>query len=176
MNYNPSMNTIEFARATLDDLPTVVDLCMLVEEQHETYWPLRWQRRPGLREGYLGWLSRRLEEPRMLIQVARDRALPAPGVVGMILVTIDKEVPIYTYAEYAFVQDMAVKESHRRLGIAQQLLAAAADWAKSHGLTQLRLMVANQNPTAHSAFRKAGFRDTYQEMVLPVNADTGGKI
>jgi ribosomal protein S18 acetylase RimI-like enzyme len=171
---------IEYGPAIQEDLPAVVDLCMLVEEQHEGYWPLRWQRRGGLREGYLGWLSRRLSEPRMLIQVARDPAIPGPNnlfepegtsrgaVVGMILCTIEKEVPIYTYSEYAFVQDMAVRASHRRRGIAQQLLADAAAWATTHGLNQLRLMVADQNPTALAAFEKAGFRKTYQEMVLPL--------
>ena len=29
-------------------------------------------------------------------------------------------------------------------------------------------MVANQNPDARAAFEKAGFRATYQEMVLPL--------
>lgn len=171
---------IIYGPATQDDLPAVVELCMLVEAQHESYWPLRWQRRTGLREGYLGWLSRRLNEPRMLIHVARDPAIPGPAslfepqgaahgaVVGMILCTIEKEVPIYTYSEYAFVQDMAVRDSHRRRGIAQNLLASAANWARTHNLTQLRLMVANQNPEARAAFEKAGFRPTYQEMVLPL--------
>src|SRR6187431_1378075 len=121
--YNPAMKNpeyvptdIEYARARPEDLRAVVELCMLVEEQHENYWPLRWQRKAGLREGYLGWLGRRLNEPRMLIQVARDRG----EVVGMILVTIEDEVPIYTYSEYAFVQDMAVRASHQRRGIAQR--------------------------------------------------------
>jgi len=149
---------------------------MMVEAQHEEYWALRWQRRPGLNEGYLGWLSRRLNEPRMLIQVAKDPALPGPrnlfgeggAVVGMILATIEKEIPIYTYSEYAFVQDMAVRESHRRRGIAQRLIQDAAAWAKSHDLNQLRLMVADKNPAARAVFEKAGFRATYQEMVLPL--------
>ncbi|HUO10692.1 MAG TPA: GNAT family N-acetyltransferase [Phycisphaerae bacterium] len=167
---------ILYTPASPEDLPAVVDLCMQVEAQHEAYWPLRWQRRPGLHEGYLGWLSRRLSEPRMLIRVAKDPTLPGPrdlfgeggAVVGMVLVTIEKEIPIYTYTEYAFIQDLAVRESHRRRGIAQQLLADAAAWAKQHDLTQLRLLVANQNPAARAAFAKAGFRDTYQEMVLPL--------
>ncbi|HVS72875.1 MAG TPA: GNAT family N-acetyltransferase [Phycisphaerae bacterium] len=168
---------LQFARAAQEDLPAVVELCMLVEAQHEAYMPLRWQRRPGLHEGYLGWLSRRLGDERMLIQVARDPALPGPrdlfgstggAVVGCILVTIDKEIPIYTYSEYAFIQDMAVRETHRRRGIAQRLLADAAEWARGHGLSQLRLMVADQNPGARAAFEKAGFLPTYQEMILPL--------
>ena len=186
--------TIAYSAATLNDLPAVVDLCMLVEEQHEAYWPLRWQRRSGLAEGYLRWLSRRIDDPRMFIHVAKDFALANPqivaqppsavlspnvaqppsavistGVVGMILVSINDEIPIYTYSEFALVQDMAVVESHRRRGIAQELLKHAAAWARSHQLTQLRLMVAQQNPTARAGFAKAGFKPTYTEMVLPLD-------
>ena len=160
---------ILYSRAAADDLPAVVELCMLVEAQHEAYWPLRWQRRPGLAEGYLRWLSHRVSEPRMLIQVAKDPALPDHTVVGTILATIEKEVPIYAYSEYAYVQDMAVLPSHRRRGIAQRLLADAADWATSHGLNQLRIMVAQQNHAARKLFQNSGFRDTYQEMILPLN-------
>ncbi len=167
--YNPAMNAIAYAPATTEDLPAVVELCMLVEEQHEAYWPLRWQRRPGLSEGYLRWLGKRLGDPRMLIQVARDNSLAATArVVGMILVTINDEIPIYTFKEFALIQDMAVRPSHQRRGIAQHLLADAAAWTKSHGLNQLRLQVAQQNPTARKAFEKAGFLPTYQEMVLPI--------
>jgi GNAT superfamily N-acetyltransferase len=162
-------NTIEYVPAAAADLPPVVELCMQVEEQHEHYWPLRWQRREGLPEGYLRWLSKRLADPRMLIQVARHRpANGAPEVAGMILVTLLDEVPIYTFKEYAFVQDMAVRPEYRRQGIAQRLIADAAAWARGQGVNQLRLMVANQNPEARAAFEKAGFRPTYQEMVLPL--------
>jgi GNAT superfamily N-acetyltransferase len=159
------MQDIIFERATAAELPAVVELCMQVEEQHETYWPLRWERRPGLREGYLRWMTRRVEDPRMLIQVAKEKG----EVVGMILVTINEEIPIYTYNEFALVQDMAVVATHRRKGIAQRLLKDAADWAKGHGLNQLRLMVADKNPAGQATFRKAGFVATYIEMILPLN-------
>jgi GNAT superfamily N-acetyltransferase len=158
------MNSIAYSAATAEDLPAVVELCMLVEAQHEAYWPLRWQRRPGLEEGYLRWLGRRVGDPRMLIQVARE----GTQVVGMILVTIQDEIPIYTFKEFALVQDMAVRDTHRRRGISQRLLADAAAWTRSHGLNQLRLMVAHHNPGARRAFEKAGFLPTYQEMVLPL--------
>ena len=109
-------SSLLYVAAEPDDIPAVVDLCMLVEEQHEGYWPLRWQRRPGLAEGYLRWMTRRLADPQMLIQVAKD---PAVGgrVVGMIVVTIHDEIPIYTYDRYAYIQDMAVGEVYRRRGV-----------------------------------------------------------
>jgi GNAT superfamily N-acetyltransferase len=162
------INDIEFAPATEADLPAVVELCMLVEEQHERYWPLRWQRREGLPEGYLHWFTKRLHDPRMFIGVARHRTAAGTPVVGTILATIIEEIPIYTFKEYALVQDMAVRPEYRRHGIASHLLADAAAWAKGHGVNQLRLMVADQNPDARAAFEKSGFRPTYQEMVLPL--------
>lgn len=162
------MNSITYSATTAEDLPAVVELCMLVEAQHEAYWPLRWERRPGLEEGYLRWLGKRVGDPRMLIEVARD----GTQVVGMILVTIQDEIPIYTFKEFALIQDMAVRTTHQRRGISQKLLEIAAEWTRSHGLTQLRLMVAHQNPGARKAFEKAGFLPTYQEMVLPTAPDS----
>ena len=161
-----SQTPLSYGPATEADLPAVVELCMQVEEQHEKYWRLRWERREGLAEGYLKWMTRRLGDPRMLIQVARDST--AGAVAGMILANIMDEIPIYSFKEYAFVQDMAVREGYRRRGVAQRLLADAAAWAKGHGLNQLRLMVAHHNPAARAAFEKAGFLPTYQEMVLPL--------
>lgn len=163
-----SDTAIQYGAATMEDLPAVVELAMAVEEQHETYWPLRWQRREGLPEGYMRWMTKRLEDPRMLIQVARDPAAEVP-VVGMILVTIVDEIPIYTFKEYALIQDMAVRPPYRRRGIAERLLEDAAAWSKARGMTQLRLMVASTfNPNARAAFAKAGFQPTYEEMVLPL--------
>ncbi|MCL2647504.1 MAG: GNAT family N-acetyltransferase [Phycisphaerales bacterium] len=167
-------NLIVYSAATLDDLPAVVRLCMLVEEQHENYWRLRWERRPGLSEGYLRWLTHRIGDPRMFIHVAKDptfSTLPAPSIVGMIVASINDEIPIYTYSEYALVQDMAVIASHRRRGIGQQLLKNAAAWARGHNLTQLRLLVADKNPDAQAAFLKTGFVPTYHEMVLPLKEE-----
>ena len=163
---------IEYGRATKEELPAVVDLCMQVEEQHEQYWRLRWERRAGLPEGYLHWFGKRMNDPAMFIAVARDRASATEQggavVAGMVLASIVDEIPIYTFKQYAMVQDIAVRPEYRRRGIAQRLLAETAAWARTQGVNQLRLMVANQNPDARKLFAKAGFQPTYQEMVLPL--------
>jgi GNAT superfamily N-acetyltransferase len=165
-------NTIEYGPATPAELPAVVELCMQVEEQHERYWPLRWERREGLPEGYLRWFGKRMKDPDMFIAVARDRGRVAAGggalVAGMILASIIDEIPIYTFKQYAMVQDLAVRPEYRRQGLARRLLAETAAWARRQGVNQLRLMVANQNPEARKVFEKAGFKATYQEMVLPL--------
>ncbi len=114
----------------------------------------------------------RVDDPRVLILVAAAEGA-APPVVGALLASIETEIPIYTYKEYAFVHDLAVAEVFRRRGVARRLLRHAADWAGALGMNQLRLMVADQNVGARRAFERAGFRPTYHEMILPVGKSGG---
>ena len=158
---------ITIARAAAADLPAVVNLCLLVEAQHESYNPVRWKTRPGLHAGYLGWLTRHLDDPHMLILAARPPDDPG-HIVGALLAAIETEIPIYVYKEYAFIHDLAVAESFRHQGIARQMLEQTRQWAAALGMTQLRLMVASQNPSAQALFQALGFQLTYQEMILPL--------
>ncbi len=158
---------ILFGPATLGEVPAVVDLCMIVERQHQSYWPLRWQLRDGLEKGWGGWLSRHLSDPDMLILVARDPARNH-AVIGTLVAGIEEEMPIYTYLAFGFIHDVAVLEDYRGRGVGLTLLAMARRWAGKRGVDQLRLMVAHRNPDAARLFERAGFKDTYREMVLPV--------
>ena len=156
---------ITIAPARQDDLAEVVNLCMMVEEQHERYWPLRWQRRPGIREGYLKWLEGHLADEKMLILAARTQG---GLVVGALLAVIEQEIPIYTYREFAFIHDVAVAQDYQGRGIGRRLLEETRTWAKGRGVNQVRLMVARQNGEAEKLFAKVGFQETYREMVWPV--------
>lgn len=159
--------SIEYGPASQAEVATIVNLCMIVERQHEQYWPLRWQLRDGLERGWGGWLSRHLNDPDMLVLSARD---PERGgeVVGTLVAEIEEEMPIYTYKSFGFIHDVAVLPEYRGQGVGRALLQMAREWAKSRGVNQLRLMVAHDNPEAARLFERAGFKDTYREMVLPV--------
>lgn len=184
--------SIQISRAAREDLSAVVDLFMMVEAQHEAYWPLRWKTKPNIREGFLRWMTNNVESDNLLLAVARapdarsEPHIPAAAfnaetpatisgkvpnptrVAGAIVVGLMDEIPIYTYKQYAYVHDMAVALDYRRRGIATLLLNYARDWSTKKGVTQLRLMVADANSDAAAAFAKSGFRTTYHEMVLPV--------
>ena len=160
--------TITLGPARDDELPTVVELTLAVERQHEAYWPLRWQLRPNREAGWLGWLRRHVADPDMLIVVARDEtAQGGARVVGALLADIEDEMPIYTYSRYAFIHDVAVREAYRGRGIGTRLLREAVAWARQRGVDQIRLMAAEQNEGARKLFARAGFRETYREMVMP---------
>jgi ribosomal protein S18 acetylase RimI-like enzyme len=184
--------SIQISRAAREDLSAVVDLFMMVEAQHEAYWPLRWKTKPNIREGFLRWMTNNVDNDGMLIAVARDPSaatepaiplstfnaqtpahiggrVPNPTkVAGAIVIGVMDEIPIYTYKNYAYVHDLAVALDYRRRGIGTLLLNFARDWSVEKGLPQLRLMVADANGDAAAAFGKLGFRTTYHEMVLPL--------
>jgi len=152
------------------DIPELVDLCLIVERQHENYWPLRWQLRADIRQRYINWMTGNLEKPEWLYLVAR---LPGtkkkPAIIaGGLVAAIMPEIPIYAFTNYAFIHDMAVKPEFRRHGIARKLMLTAKDWATSKGVNQLRLMAAEANTPARALFEQLGFRTTYREMVLPI--------
>lgn len=158
---------IHFGPARQDEIRAIVNLCMIVERQHEAYWPLRWQLRHDLEVGWANWLSGHLSDPDMLILAARDLSRQEP-VIGTLIAEIQEEMPIYTYRHFGFIHDVSILPEYRGKGIGTSLLNMAQTWATQRGVDQLRLMVADQNPDAARLFERAGFKDTYREMVLPV--------
>ncbi len=57
------------------------------------------------------------------------------------------------------LQDLEVRPSHRRLGIASVLVAAAEDEARNSGFDVIRLEVSTDDVAAQSLYRKCGYLD-----------------
>jgi RimJ/RimL family protein N-acetyltransferase len=62
---------------------------------------------------------------------------------------------------------MWVAPSARGQGVAGELIAAVAAWARADGASALRLNVARHNHAAQRAYRRAGFEKTGQAAPLP---------
>ena len=155
---------ITVEKVQLDQVAALVDLFLLVERQHETYWPLRWKLRDDISDRYTRWISGNLEKPDWLFAVACS----GQRVIGGVAVGIMAEIPIYIYDRYAFIHDLAVASEYRRQGVATRLVKFATDWAARGSVNQLRLMAAEPNAAARGLFSHLGFRCTYREMVLPI--------
>jgi GNAT superfamily N-acetyltransferase len=58
------------------------------------------------------------------------------------------------------LQDVEVRSTHRRRGVATLLLDAAAATCRARGDASLRVEVSVDNPGARALYERAGFRDT----------------
>ena len=155
------------------DIAALVELFLLVERQHEQYWPLRWALQPDIQQRYTRWITSNRANPDWLFLIAREKAVDSDPrysgeVIGGLAAAINQEIPIYQFTHYAFIHDLAVREHARRRGVGRALLDYSRQWASEKGVNQLRLMAADRNTAAKALFQKYGFQATYAEMVLPV--------
>ena len=155
------------------DIAALVELFLLVERQHEQYWPLRWALRADVHQRYTRWITANRTNPQWLFIIAREKAVGggqrnAGEVIGGLAAAMNEEIPIYQFTHYAFIHDLAVREQARRRGIGTALLDYALNWAREKRVNQLRLMAADRNTAATALFQKFGFQTTYREMVIPV--------
>lgn len=82
---------------------------------------------------------------------------------------LEKEAKDYLKHEhYAHLGFMYVKPEHRGKGVNQKVLDALINWAKEHGLTEIRLEVYNENLSAIKAYEKAGFTPNLLEMRMEI--------
>lgn len=177
---NPAVNMeqphldLEILPVQEADIAALVEMFLLVERQHERYWPLRWALRTDVQDRYTRWITSNRSHPDWLFVVARHKSDRAEDtfsdeVIGGLAAAINQEIPIYQFTHYAFIHDLAVRADVRRHGVGRALIEYARKWAGEKGVNQLRLMAAESNDPAKALFDKCGFRTTYNEMVLPIN-------
>ena len=72
--------------------------------------------------------------------------------------------------ERAWLEALWVEPRARRLGVAQRLIEALADWARARGAAQLDLSVTENNRPARALYARAGFTPTGRRRPLPADA------
>ena len=83
--------------------------------------------------------------------------------------TIIKEAELYLkHCEYAYIGLMYVKPVYRGKGINQQILQVLKEWIIGKQITEIRLVVYDENILAKSAYQKAGFKAHVLEMRMEV--------
>ncbi len=95
---------------------------------------------------------------------------PAP-LVGFLIATTEREIPIYRIKEFGFIHDLWVEPEYRQLGIAQQMVKLTIEGFSKIGVTQIRLDTAAVNETARRLFSSCGFRLSTIEMLIELAKD-----
>ena len=79
--------------------------------------------------------------------------------VGLVHVVIRDapNIPILVPRRYAVVENLAVREGHRRAGIGLALMERAEKWAQTKGATSIELNVYAFNQAAQRFYRELGY-------------------
>jgi ribosomal protein S18 acetylase RimI-like enzyme len=91
-------------------------------------------------------------------------ALDKEDVVGYSISLIQFYPPVFKREIYGLINDLAVKETHRRRGFGEKLLLKMFEWFKSHGIDRIELRVSFRNEIGYSFWKKHGFKD-YQHVL-----------
>ncbi len=93
------------------------------------------------------------------VQAASLSPRTAPEIVGTIEMTVRADSPWqFRQGQHVYLSNVAVREDHRRRGIAQQMLAACEQKALEWGFRDLYLHVLENNQRARRLYFRAGYR------------------
>jgi len=73
-----------------------------------------------------------------------------------------------THPRHVYLGFMFVPKSHRGQGIISKILDGLKAWAISQDITELKLEVYHNNPSAIKAYEKAGFKINLMEMRMGI--------
>lgn len=76
--------------------------------------------------------------------------------------------PLIVPHPHAYVQSVMVSETERRTGIGRKLMAAAREWARAKGATEMRLEVWEFNQGTMRFYEKTGFRTLKRTLVADI--------
>lgn len=110
-------------------------------------------------------LEKLIESPDALVLVAElDNEIIASGLAYI------KPGNVYNvFTHYADLRFMYVRPEHRGKGINRLILEELKHWAKSRGLSEIRLNVYDENIPAVRSYEKAGFKKIVVEMRMQVD-------
>src|SRR5688500_14522356 len=157
--------------ATPADVPAVLPMVAKIAALHERWDAAKYGYRAEPAEMYRGWLTSRARDPRSVFLVAQRDAIltDVPFLVGFLVATVEREIPIYRIEEYGFVHDLWVDEPYRHEGIGRQMLMLAVERFKELGVSQVRADTAAGNEAARGLMRSCGFRPSTTEMLLELS-------
>ena len=159
---------MEIRAARAEDVPAVLPMVEKLCRLHESWDPAKYSFLPDIAQMYDGWLRERASHRRSVFLVAETSA--PKKIVGFLIGSVEREIPIYRLKEYGFLHDLWVEPEYRNEGAARQMVMLAVEKFKQMGVEQVRLDTAAKNEVARRLFEACGFRESVREMLLELRA------
>ena len=142
------MNEITIRPAELTDLPILFAFEQGIVEAERPF-------DPTLKPGHINYY-----DIKAMIESADTEVLVAvchKEIVGSAYAQIRSAKPYLQHEYYVYLGFMFVHPAYRGIGVNLKIMETIKDWARSKGITELRLDVYNDNHSAIKAYEKAGF-------------------
>lgn len=139
-------------RATVADLAVVVELRLALLREYSNH-PVYGQLRHDVDTRAVPVFEQQIKATDQAIFLA-DRG---DDVAGIARAADVKGSPLLLPERYCYVTSVYVRPAHRHHGVLSALMDHVEDWARSRGLTEMRLHNSTLNDTARSAWEQLGF-------------------
>jgi GNAT superfamily N-acetyltransferase len=143
------MSKINIRKARLEDLNILLEFEQGIITAERPY-------DPTLKEGKINYydIEKMITAAHIEVVVAEIGA----KIVGSGYARIEAAKPYLNHDNYAYLGFMYTDPQHRGKGINAIIIEALKEWCLSQKITELRLDVYNDNPSAIRAYEKVGFK------------------
>src|SRR5258705_12123717 len=111
---------LEIRPAKPEDVPAVLPMVGKLCQLHESWDPAKYSFLPNIPQMYDQWLRERASHRRSVFLVAE--ASGPKKIVGFVIGTVEREIPIYRLKEYGFLHDLCVEPEYRNQRVACQIV------------------------------------------------------
>lgn len=144
------MNEITIRRASLKDLPTLLEFEQGIINAERPF-------DPTLKEGKISYYD--IEKMISATDVEVVVATIGSEIIGSGYARIEEAKPYFNHKLYAYLGFMYTHPSHRGKGVNAKIIETLKNWVISHDIFEMRLDVYNDNPSAIKAYEKVGFKN-----------------
>ena len=152
---------ISVRHATSADADALGELGAILVRTHYGYDPQRFMNPgPRIERGYGRFLVSQVDRDDAIVLVAERGG----QVVGYVYATLEERSWRELRDACGYIDDIVVRDTARRGGVATALMGAAMEWMRSRGAPRVLLWSATPNEMAQQLFSRLGFRRTMVEM------------
>ncbi|WP_339921174.1 GNAT family N-acetyltransferase [uncultured Flavobacterium sp.] len=143
------MNKINIRKARLEDLNILLEFEQGIITAERPF-------DPTLKEGKINYydIEKMITAPHIEVLIAEIDS----EIVGSGYARIETAKPYLNHDNYAYLGFMYTDPKHRGKGVNANIIEALKKWCQSQNITELRLDVYNDNPSAIRAYEKVGFK------------------
>jgi RimJ/RimL family protein N-acetyltransferase len=143
------MNKINIRKARLEDLNILLEFEQGIITAERPF-------DPTLKEGKINYYD--IEKMITASHIEVLIAVIDSEIVGSGYARIETAKPYLNHDNYAYLGFMYTDPKHRGKGVNANIIEALKKWCQSQNITELRLDVYNDNPSAIRAYEKVGFK------------------